>query len=93
MPEAGPALFAANHPSPLDSLLLHLAACRATTSSCCRGKTDAPAGSRLALRFVPHRVADMNDPATIKKVLRLLAAGKSVVLYPEGRVSRRRPAS
>ena len=24
MPEAGPALFAANHPSPLDSLLLHL---------------------------------------------------------------------
>ena len=28
----------------------------------------------------------MNDPATIRKLMRLLASGKSIVLYPEGRV-------
>jgi acyl-[acyl-carrier-protein]-phospholipid O-acyltransferase/long-chain-fatty-acid--[acyl-carrier-protein] ligase len=39
----------------------------------------------LLLRAVPHAVMDVNDPATVKKVMRLLASGRPVVLYPEGR--------
>ena len=31
---------------------------------------------------------DVNDPATVKKVMRLLVGGRSVALYPEGRVVR-----
>jgi acyl-[acyl-carrier-protein]-phospholipid O-acyltransferase/long-chain-fatty-acid--[acyl-carrier-protein] ligase len=41
---------------------------------------------RLLLRAVDHAVMDVNDPASVRKVLRLLAAGRAVVLYPEGRV-------
>jgi acyl-[acyl-carrier-protein]-phospholipid O-acyltransferase/long-chain-fatty-acid--[acyl-carrier-protein] ligase len=40
----------------------------------------------LLLRAVPHAIMDVNHPATIKKVMRVLAAGRSVVMYPEGRV-------
>lgn len=40
----------------------------------------------LLLRAVPHAIMDVNDPATVKQVMRLLAAGRPVVLYPEGRV-------
>lgn len=37
------------------------------------------------LRFIPHLVMDVNDPTSVRKLLKLLAAGRSVVLYPEGR--------
>jgi acyl-[acyl-carrier-protein]-phospholipid O-acyltransferase/long-chain-fatty-acid--[acyl-carrier-protein] ligase len=40
----------------------------------------------VLLRAVPHAIMDVNDPATVKKVMRLLAGGRSVVMYPEGRV-------
>jgi len=83
---AAPALFAANHPSVLDSLLL-------SVLLPCRNVVVLPredlrsAWLRMALRLVPHLVADMNDPTTIRKVMRVLATGNAVVLYPEGRVS------
>ncbi len=81
----GPTLFAANHPAAFDSLLLALLLPR--NSVVVLPREDLRSGwLRLALRFVPHLVADMNDPATIKKVMRLLAGGRSVALYPEGRV-------
>lgn len=81
----GPALFAANHPATFDSLLLSLFL--PPTSVVVLPREDLRSRwLRLTLGLVPHLVADMNDPATIKKVMRLLAAGKSVALYPEGRV-------
>ncbi len=81
----GPTLFAANHPAAFDSLLLASLLPRNTVVVLPR--EDLRSGwLRMALRFVPHLVADMNDPATIKKVMRLLAGGRSVALYPEGRV-------
>jgi hypothetical protein len=80
-----PTLFAANHPSVMDSLLLPLFLGRHTVVLLPREDLRS-VWLRLALRFVAHRVADVNDPATIRKVMRLLAAGKSVVLYPEARV-------
>ena len=82
---AGPTLFAANHPAALDSLLLAFLLPRNTVVVLPREELRS-GWLRVALRFVPHLVADMNDPATIKKVMRLLAGGLSVVLYPEGRV-------
>jgi acyl-[acyl-carrier-protein]-phospholipid O-acyltransferase/long-chain-fatty-acid--[acyl-carrier-protein] ligase len=83
---SGPALFAANHPSRLDSLLLPLVL--PGDNVVLLPREDLPTGwLRLALQFLPHVMADMNDPATIKKVMRLLASGKSVLLYPEGQVS------
>jgi acyl-[acyl-carrier-protein]-phospholipid O-acyltransferase / long-chain-fatty-acid--[acyl-carrier-protein] ligase len=80
-----PILFAANHPRVIDSLLLALVLPAGTVIVLPREDVRS-VWMRLALKLVPHRVADMNDPATIKRVLRLLAAGESVVLYPEGRV-------
>ena len=83
---AAPALFAANHPAAFDSLLLALLLPRQTLIVLPR--EDLQSGwLRTALRFIPHLVADMNDPATVKKVIRVLATGSSVALYPEGRVS------
>jgi acyl-[acyl-carrier-protein]-phospholipid O-acyltransferase/long-chain-fatty-acid--[acyl-carrier-protein] ligase len=81
----GPTLFAANHRATLDSLLLSLFLPPGSVVVLPREDLRSR-WLRLALGFVPHLVADMNDPATIKKVMRLLAAGRSVALYPEGRV-------
>ena len=82
---AGPAIFAVNHPATVDCLLLPLFLPR--PSVVVLPREDLRSGwLRLLLRLIPHVVAEMNDPATIKKLMRLLASGKSVVLYPEGRV-------
>jgi acyl-[acyl-carrier-protein]-phospholipid O-acyltransferase/long-chain-fatty-acid--[acyl-carrier-protein] ligase len=81
-----PVLFAANHPAAFDSLLLWLFLPR-NTSVVLPLEELRSKWLRLALYLVPHLVADMNHPTTIKKVMRLLARGRSVALYPEGRVS------
>ena len=81
-----PSLFAANHPAVFDSLLLSLFLPGNTVLVLPREDLRS-AWVRLALKLVPHLVADMNDPATIKKVMRLLAGGQSIALYPEGHVS------
>ena len=82
---AGPTLFAANHPAAFDSLLLSFLLPRDTVVVLPREELRS-GWLRLALRFIPHLVADMNHPSTIKKVMRLVAGGRSVALYPEGRV-------
>jgi len=82
---SGPVLFAANHPAAIDSLLLALALPVGCVVVLPREDLRSR-WLRLALSFLPHVVADVNDPATVKKVMRLLAAGRSVALYPEGRV-------
>jgi len=81
-----PTLFAANHPAAFDSLLLWLFLPRNSVVVLPREDLRS-VWLRLGIKVVPHLVADMNDPATIKKVMRFLAGGQSVVLYPEGRVS------
>ncbi|HWQ38851.1 MAG TPA: AMP-binding protein [Burkholderiales bacterium] len=42
---------------------------------------------RAVLRLVDHEALDVNNPRTIKRVLRLLRTGRPVVLYPEGRIN------
>jgi acyl-[acyl-carrier-protein]-phospholipid O-acyltransferase / long-chain-fatty-acid--[acyl-carrier-protein] ligase len=84
-PTSGPTLFAANHIAAFDTVLLWLFLPRGSLVVLPREDLRSR-WLRLALRFIPHLVADMNDPATIKKVMRVLADGRSAALYPEGRV-------
>jgi acyl-[acyl-carrier-protein]-phospholipid O-acyltransferase / long-chain-fatty-acid--[acyl-carrier-protein] ligase len=79
-----PLLYAANHPRAVDALLLSLFLPRKVTVVLPREDLRRH-WLRWALKLRPHLIAEMNDPASIKKILRLLAAGHSVALYPQGR--------
>jgi acyl-[acyl-carrier-protein]-phospholipid O-acyltransferase/long-chain-fatty-acid--[acyl-carrier-protein] ligase len=41
---------------------------------------------RAVLKLVPHIVAETSDPAALRRLLRLVGAGRSVLVYPEGRL-------
>lgn len=43
---------------------------------------------RWMLRYVAGEALEISDPASVKRLLRLLRAGARVVLFPEGRVAR-----
>jgi len=80
-------LIVANHPSPLDSLLLAL--CLPVRPVVVFPREDQRHWlMRLASGFVEHHTWDMNHPLTVKRVLRLVEQGRPVALFPEGRVAR-----
>src|SRR5690348_12297811 len=80
----GPRVYAANHPRAADALLLSL--WLPTDAIVIVPKEDLRLRwLRWLLKLRPHLIAEMNDPASIKKVLRLIASGRSVALYPQGR--------
>jgi acyl-[acyl-carrier-protein]-phospholipid O-acyltransferase / long-chain-fatty-acid--[acyl-carrier-protein] ligase len=83
---AGPVLVIANHDCLLDGLLLGLFLPRRALIVMSRDEARAPL-NRALLRFVRHRVADLSEPATAKLLLRLLAAGELVVMFPQGRAT------
>src|SRR5215813_1239790 len=84
-----PILFAANHPRTMDAVLLSMFLPRDVIVVL--PKEDLRLRwVRWLLRLRPHLVAEMNDPASIRKVLRLLAGGHSVALYPQGRAFEKR---
>jgi acyl-[acyl-carrier-protein]-phospholipid O-acyltransferase/long-chain-fatty-acid--[acyl-carrier-protein] ligase len=85
-PPAGtPLLFVAPHRRLADSVLLgsflHPRPVVIVPREELRGRWH-----RLLMRGVDHAVMDVNDPASIKAVLRLLAERRPVLLFPEGRV-------
>ncbi|MEO8629932.1 MAG: AMP-binding protein [Betaproteobacteria bacterium] len=79
-------LYAAHHASAMDAVLLPLVLPGKVVVVL--PKEDLLYGPlRWLLYFCPHLIAEVSDPTVIKKVLRLLASGASVVVYPEGRIS------
>lgn len=78
-------LYMARHPRWIDSLLLPLFLPQRPVVILPREEVRSR-WSRWLLAAVPHLVMDVNHPATVRRVLKLLAAGRSVVLYPEGRI-------
>lgn len=80
-------LIVANHPSPLDCLLLGLfLPVRAVVVFPREDKHRW--WMRLACRSIDHQMWDLSHPLTAKKVLRLLEQGRPVALFPEGRRAR-----
>jgi acyl-[acyl-carrier-protein]-phospholipid O-acyltransferase/long-chain-fatty-acid--[acyl-carrier-protein] ligase len=79
-------LVVANHHSRLDALLLGLYLPRNPVVIV---PPDDKVGWLLTwlLRQVRHEVRDLNNPLTMKRILRLLRAGRPVVVFPEGRLA------
>ena len=79
-------LVVARHAAWMDTLLLGLVLPRRPVV------VVPPEEARGRLRYwllglVAHTVLDVNNPVAIKRILRLLRAGRPVVVYPEGRVN------
>ncbi len=83
---AGKALVIANHDSWLDGALLGLFLPRRTFVVIPRDDMTS-ALSRLLARFFRHCVLDLSEPSTVKRVVRMLAAGETVAMFPQGRVA------
>jgi len=75
----GPVLYVAPHRALLDSIVL--ATFLPGRPVVVLPREELRRGlAGLLLRAVAHAVMDVNDPATVKKVMRLLVAGRSVVM-------------
>lgn len=86
LPAKNNLLVVANHESFLDGLLIGLfLPFRATFLV----HTTVLENSffRLLLSRVPHLAVDPTSPLAMKKVIKLLEAGESVVMFPEGRIT------
>ena len=83
---AGKALLLANHDSLLDAVVLGMFLPRRVWIVLSR-EDLAFAPVRLLARLFRHCVLDLSEPATVKRVVRLLDAGESVAMFPQGRVT------
>jgi len=79
-------LVIANHESFLDGLLLGLFLPLRTIFVVHTGVLKNPL-LRLFLSQGPHLAVDPTSPLAMKQVIRLLAAGESVAIFPEGRLT------
>jgi acyl-[acyl-carrier-protein]-phospholipid O-acyltransferase/long-chain-fatty-acid--[acyl-carrier-protein] ligase len=84
--QANRLLIVANHGSRLDALLLALFLPRNPVVVVPPEEARVPWLRRL-LRATAHLVLDVNNPLTIKRVLRHLRNGRPVVMFPAGRIS------
>lgn len=80
-------LIVANHRSRLDALLLALFLPHHPVVIVPPGE-EKNRLIRWALRYVSHELLDVRSAASLKRILRLLRAGRPVVLFPEGRSTR-----
>ncbi|TAN50373.1 MAG: bifunctional acyl-ACP--phospholipid O-acyltransferase/long-chain-fatty-acid--ACP ligase [Methylococcaceae bacterium] len=87
-PGSGKLLIIANHESFIDGILLGLFLPLADTPTfVVHTSVLKNPYFRLVLRFVPHLAVDPASPMAMKTVIRLLDAGKPVVIFPEGRIT------
>lgn len=81
-----PLLIVANHESFLDGLLLGLFLPIHATFVVHTTVLHS-FWFRQILKLVPHLAVDPTSPLAMKKVIKLLEAGESVVIFPEGRIT------
>lgn len=83
---AGKALVVANHESVIDAALLGFFLPR---RACVILSQDdvAFAPTRWLARFFRHLVLDLSEPTTVKRLVRMLAAGELLVIFPQSRVT------
>ncbi|MGB4811936.1 MAG: bifunctional acyl-ACP--phospholipid O-acyltransferase/long-chain-fatty-acid--ACP ligase [Methylophilaceae bacterium] len=86
VPKEDGILIVANHESFLDGLLLGLFLPKAATFIVHTSVLNRWS-FRQALRLTPHLPVDPSSPLAMKKVIKLLEAGKNVVIFPEGRIT------
>jgi acyl-[acyl-carrier-protein]-phospholipid O-acyltransferase / long-chain-fatty-acid--[acyl-carrier-protein] ligase len=89
LPDVGGAerlLIVCNHPSGIDALLLALLLPRHPVVIVPPGEMKSRL-LRWSLRSMPNEVLDICSAASLKPILKLLRAGRPVVLFPEGRRS------
>lgn len=84
--ETGKLLVIANHESFLDGLLVGLFLPIRATFLVHTTVLNNPV-FRFLLARVPHLAVDPTSPLAMKKVIKLLEAGESVVIFPEGRIT------
>jgi acyl-[acyl-carrier-protein]-phospholipid O-acyltransferase/long-chain-fatty-acid--[acyl-carrier-protein] ligase len=78
-------LIVADHHSRLDAIVLALFLPRDPVVIVPPEETVSRL-SRWLLSHIRHEILDLNNPLSMKRVLRLLRAGRPVVLFPEGRI-------
>ncbi|BCB25937.1 hypothetical protein SKTS_08230 [Sulfurimicrobium lacus] len=86
LPQTGKLLVIANHESFLDGLLIGLFLPFRATFLVHTTVLQNPV-FRFLLARVPHLAVDPTSPLAMKKVIKLLEAGESVVIFPEGRIT------
>ncbi|MCB5190845.1 bifunctional acyl-ACP--phospholipid O-acyltransferase/long-chain-fatty-acid--ACP ligase [Methylobacillus arboreus] len=86
IPQPEKLLVISNHESFLDGFLLGLFLPIRTTFVVHTTVLDNRF-FRWILSHVPHLAVDTNSPLAMKKVIRLLEAGGSVMIFPEGRIT------
>lgn len=86
LPRPGKLLVIANHESFLDGFLLGLFLPIRATFVVHTTVLDNPV-FRILLSQVPHLAVDPTSPLAMKKVIKLLETGQSVVIFPEGRIT------
>lgn len=86
IPNVGKLLVVANHESFLDGLLLGLFLPIKATFVVHTTVLESWF-FRAILSLVPHLAVDPTSPLAMKKVIKLLEAGKPVVIFPEGRIT------
>lgn len=86
VPKPEKLLIIGNHESFLDGFILGLFLPVRTTFVVHTTVLDNPF-FRWILKRVPHLPVDTNSPLAMKKVIRLLEAGESVMIFPEGRIT------
>jgi acyl-[acyl-carrier-protein]-phospholipid O-acyltransferase/long-chain-fatty-acid--[acyl-carrier-protein] ligase len=84
--DAGKVLVVANHESLIDAVLLGLFLPRRAWVILSQ-EDLAFAPNRVFARFFRHLVLDLSEPATVKRLARMLAAGELLVIFPQGRVT------
>jgi acyl-[acyl-carrier-protein]-phospholipid O-acyltransferase / long-chain-fatty-acid--[acyl-carrier-protein] ligase len=84
--KSGKALLVANHDSWLDGALLGLFLPRRVSVVMSRDAMTV-AWNRWLARFFRHCVLDLSEPATVKRIVHMLAAGEAVAMFPQGRVT------